>query len=98
MKSIYLSVLFLSGFFSFAQTAYASSFGPQSSINCPAGAVDIFPGANIQSVVDANPGLTTFCIRAGIYYLKSSIIPKSGNTFIGEYGAILDGTGWATTV
>ena len=29
--------------------------------------------------------------------MTSSITPKSGNSFIGEHGAILDGTGWSTT-
>ena len=39
------------------------------------------------------PGATTFCLRAGVHDLTSSITPKTGNTFVGEYGAILDGTG-----
>ena len=29
--------------------------------------------------------------------MRSSITPKTGNTFVGEYGAILDGTGWTTS-
>ena len=29
--------------------------------------------------------------------MDQSIIPKTGNTFVGQYGAILDGTGWTTT-
>jgi hypothetical protein len=29
--------------------------------------------------------------------MNGSITPKTGNTFIGQYGAILDGTGWTTT-
>ena len=41
-------------------------------------------------------GETTFCLRAGVHQLTSSIRPKTGNTFVGEYGAILDGTGWTT--
>ncbi len=31
-----------------------------------------------------------------MHQLTSSIRPKTGNTFVGEYGAILDGTGWTT--
>ena len=42
-------------------------------------------------------GTTTFCLRAGVHYLTSSIRPKTGNTFVGEYGAILDGSGWTTS-
>jgi parallel beta-helix repeat protein len=73
-----------------------SGVGPQSTISCPAGAVDIWPGTSISSVVASYGGGTTFCIRAGIHYLTSSITPKTGNTFVGEYGAILDGSSWTT--
>ena len=74
-----------------------SAVGPQSTITCPAGAVDIWPGVSIQNVVNSYGGNTTFCLRAGTHSLRSSITPKTGNTFVGEYGAILDGTGWATS-
>lgn len=71
--------------------------GPQATITCPAGAVDVFPGSNLQTFVNLYPSGTAFCIRAGIHHISSSTTPKSGQTFIGEYGAILDGTGWTTT-
>jgi parallel beta-helix repeat protein len=71
-----------------------SSYGPQSTITCPAGAVDIWPGQYIQGAVNSYPGATTFCLRAGVHSVTSSIKPKTGNTFVGEYGAILDGTGY----
>lgn len=29
--------------------------------------------------------------------MDGSIVPKTGNTFVGEYGAVVDGTGWTTT-
>src|SRR5687768_1561249 len=81
-----------------AQTAVGGNVGPQSTITCPAGAVDISPGNNtIQSFVNAYSGATTFCLRAGVHSLISSIKPKTGNTFVGEYGAILDGTGWTSS-
>src|SRR5688572_19783181 len=70
--------------------------GPQATITCPAGAVDIWPGQSIQRAVNSYPGSTTFCLRAGVHSLTSSTRPKTGNTFVGEYGAILDGTGWTT--
>ena len=73
-----------------------SGIGPQPTITCPSGAVEIRPATSIQSIVDVHPGQTTFCLRAGVHYLTSSIRPKTGNTFVGEYGAILDGTGWTT--
>ena len=75
----------------------SSGYGPQSTITCPAGAVDITPGQPIQTAVNNNAGATTFCLRAGVHYLISSITPKTGNTFVGEYGAILDGSNWSTT-
>ena len=88
-----------------ARTAYSApaapegtpSFGPQRTITCAAGAIDIRPGNSIQGTVNDNPGATTFCLRAGVHYLSTSITPKTGNVFVGEYGAILDGTGWTTT-
>ena len=71
-----------------------TNVGPQATITCPAGAVDIWPGQYIQGIVNAYPGPTTFCLRAGVHSLTSSIRPNTGNTFVGEYGAILDGTGY----
>jgi len=74
-----------------------TAVGPQSTITCPAGAVDIWPGAGIQTIVNTYPGYTTFCFRAGINYLTSSITPKTGDVFVGEYGSILDGSRWTTS-
>jgi parallel beta-helix repeat protein len=74
----------------------SSGVGPQSTITCPAGAVDILPGQYIQGFVNLSPGTTTFCLRAGVHSLTSSITPKTGNTFVGEYGAVLDGADWTT--
>ena len=80
-----------------ASVTALAAYGPRATITCPAGAVDITPGQYIQGLVDLYPGTTTFCLRAGVHYLTSSITPKTGNTFVGEYGAILDGTNWSTT-
>jgi len=80
-----------------ASTTSSSTYGPQRTITCPSGAIDIWPGQSIQSTVNGYAGATTFCLRAGVHGLTSSITPKTGNTFVGEYGAILDGTNWSTT-
>ena len=80
-----------------APTVTSSSYGPQATITCPAGAINVVPGQSIQAAVNVYPGTTTFCIRAGVHYLTSSITPKTNNTFVGEYGAILDGSNWSTT-
>jgi len=75
---------------------WAGRVGPQRDIACPVGAVDVPPGADIQRAVDAHPGGTTFCLKAGVHAITAAVTPKSGHTFVGEYGAVLDGTGWKT--
>ena len=54
------------------------------------GAVNLRPGDNIQSMVNANPGNSTFLFSAGTYS-RQSIVPKTGNVFDGQGVAILDG-------
>jgi parallel beta-helix repeat protein len=70
--------------------------GPRPDISCPAESVKIAPGTSIQVVVDTYPGHTTFCLGAGIHPITNAITPKTGDTFVGQYGAILDGSGWTT--
>lgn len=48
------------------------------------------PGDNIQTLVDSNPESTTFTLKSGIHRLQS-VVPNSGNTFIGEDGAVMSG-------
>ena len=57
--------------------------------------VAVFPGDSIQALVNANPEGTTFIIKAG-RHLRQQVIPKDGDSFVGESGAILDGDGVAT--
>jgi len=54
------------------------------------GGIEVFPGESIQSAVDANPGNTTFVLKAGTHR-RQRVVPKSGNTFLGEPGTVLDG-------
>ena len=56
----------------------------------------INPGESIQAAVNANPSGTAFCLGTGVHDITSSITPKSGNTFTGQPGAILDGSDWST--
>jgi len=49
-----------------------------------AGGVNIFPGDNIPNIVASNPPGTTFIIYPGTYRLTMSIIPKNGDSFIGQ--------------
>jgi parallel beta-helix repeat protein len=55
------------------------------------------PGSNIQNAVTANPAGTAFCLGAGIFNITGPITPKTGDAFIGRYGAVLDGSGWTTS-
>jgi len=59
-----------------------------------AGGTPIYPGESIQARVDAFPSGTTFIIKAG-RHVRQSVIPKDGDKFIGESGAVLDGEGTA---
>jgi parallel beta-helix repeat protein len=53
--------------------------------------VTLRPGADIQAAVDANPVGTAFILTAGVYR-EQSIIPKSGDSFTGQPGAVLNGS------
>jgi parallel beta-helix repeat protein len=65
--------------------------GPLASSNPAVTAgIEVFPGESIQAAVDANPGSTTFVLKAGTHR-RQRVVPKSGNTFLGEPGTVLDG-------
>ncbi len=53
-------------------------------------------GQSIQSAVNANPAGTAFLIKTGIHR-NQQVTPKSGNSFVGEEGAILSGAVLLTT-
>ena len=74
-------------------------YGPLPEILCPVDAVSIGPGSgsDVQSAVDAHPEGTTFCLHAGTYAVTDPITPKTGDRFIGLYGAVLDGAGLIST-
>jgi hypothetical protein len=66
--------------------------GPSSEITCPAGAVDISPGVDIQAKINASASGTVFCLRAGRHTPATAYLdPSPGDVFIGEYGAVVDG-------
>lgn len=74
-----------------------SGRGPQPGISAPLGAKFIAAGSSIQAAIDANPTGTAFSLGSGVHQITVPIIPKSGQTFVGQYGAILDGTGLVST-
>jgi len=77
-------------------TASSIAAGPRSAITCPVAAVRIAIGADIQAAVEARPGNTTFCLERGVHKLGGPITPRTGDVFVGEYGAVLDGSGWTS--
>ena len=60
-------------------------------------AVAIFPGQNIQAIVDASPPGTTFLLKSGIHR-GQTIRPRTGDTYLGEAGTILSGATPLTTI
>ncbi len=56
----------------------------------PPSPISIAPGENWQAKVSANPDGTVFRILVG-RHIHVAVIPKSGNQFIGDPGAIMDG-------
>jgi len=56
------------------------------------GGVAVFPGDSLQAVVDAYPAGTTFVIKAGVHR-RQQVVPKGGDVFVGESGAVLTGEG-----
>src|SRR5690349_18149594 len=53
--------------------------------------VTINPGHNVFQSVDANPPGTTLLLKAGVHRMQSAA-PKDGDTFIGEDGAVMNGS------
>lgn len=54
--------------------------------------VPLYPGDDLHAKVAAAAAGTQFVIKAGVHR-RQTITPKSGMTFIGEPGAVLDGEG-----
>jgi hypothetical protein len=52
--------------------------------------VDIQPGQNIQSIVNAHGPGTVYRLRAGIHR-EQSVVPQNGDRFEGEDGTVLSG-------
>ncbi|MBT8166165.1 MAG: right-handed parallel beta-helix repeat-containing protein [Acidimicrobiia bacterium] len=69
----------------------------KSAVPVPSNAIRINPGTSIQSVVDRSGGDATFLLGAGVHR-QQQVQPKSGQTFIGEAGAFMNGarvlSGW----
>jgi hypothetical protein len=51
---------------------------------CHAATVSIYPGQDIPTIVAQSPAGTTFLIYPGTYRLGTHIVPKNGDSFIGQ--------------
>jgi hypothetical protein len=54
--------------------------------------IAILPGQSIQGAVNQYPVGTTFILKAGVHQ-NQAVIPKSGQSFYGENGTIMNGGG-----
>lgn len=77
--------------------------GPQV-ISQPGGSVTISYSsttASIQTAINANAPGTTFWIEkgggTGVRAQTAALVPKTGDVFVFEFGAVLDGSTWSTT-
>ncbi len=89
----------LRGAFYVALLALANAFGSfdmwQSS-NCWAQqTVTVYPGQNLQTLVNQNPPGTTFSLTPGTYRLQS-VQPQNYDSFVGQAGALVSGAALLT--
>jgi parallel beta-helix repeat protein len=54
--------------------------------------IAVQPGDNLQAAINAHPHGTTFCIKAGLHRMQNYVVPKSNDRFVGEPGAVLNGS------
>jgi parallel beta-helix repeat protein len=52
---------------------------------------------NLQRAVDRHPSGTVFCIASGEHRMRTFVVPKDGDQFVGLPGAVLDGSVPLTT-
>lgn len=77
--------------------AAGNQVGAILTLNAPAGAIVLAPSDNVQQRVSSAAANATFFLSPGVYRTGVTISPKSGQTFIGAQGAILNGSRLATT-
>lgn len=68
--------------------------GPQKGLSCPFSAVLLHPTDSVNTIVAHHPAGTTYCFAPGTY-TSLQITPKSGDRYVGQPGATLDGGGTA---
>ena len=63
---------------------------------CWAATINVATTANLQTLVNNNPTNTTFSLAPGIHRLQS-VVPKTGDMFVGQTGAIVSGAALLTS-
>src|SRR5690242_13897052 len=58
--------------------------------------INVATTADLQTVVNQYPAGTTFSLAPGIHRLQS-VVPQTGDAFVGQTGAILSGAALLTT-
>lgn len=58
----------------------------------PCTGVKIRPEDDFQAQITSHRPKTVFCVLAGVHRLKAPLVPKYGQKFLGEPGAVLNGT------
>ncbi len=81
-----------------ADTVPAANYGPFA-ITCSPNSVRVRDDQNVQSVIDQHPPGTPFCFSEGEYRLLQALRPSTGDEFVFEAGATLNGSqpvlGWS---
>ncbi len=75
---------------SLAMTVALASMPPKTNA-AQACATTLYPGDSIQAAVDCNTAGTTFTLTPGVYR-GQSVAPKNNDVFVGQPGAILNGS------
>jgi parallel beta-helix repeat protein len=80
---------------SFAPVAAAlgavAAFAPGATSATACQGVKVGPSQNLQTAVDRSRPGTTFCLGSGVHRFGAPIVPKAGDSFVGEPGAVLSG-------
>jgi hypothetical protein len=76
---------------SFSPTGAEPAATGVADVNCPAGAIDVAPGAPIQATVEHAREGAVFCLKNGVHRVQV-IRPKGNQRFYGEGGTILNGS------
>lgn len=90
------------------KTLNSKTTNTKTSVGITSPTIYVNPGDDIQALVEANPPGTTFILRAGVHRFTTQLYwplppapwvingihirPKSGNVFLGEPGAVLNGS------